>query len=138
MSFRLVSLDHLVLRAADIKAMHGFYRDVLGCTLERSLPESGLYQLRAGNSLIDLVDLAGELGRAGGGTPDPNARNLDHFCLRIDPFDEAALRAHLRAHGIEAGEVKQRYGAEGNGPSLYIEDPEGNTIELKGPADAQS
>jgi catechol 2,3-dioxygenase-like lactoylglutathione lyase family enzyme len=137
MSFRLVSLDHLVLRAADIKAMLGFYRDVLGCTLERSVPESGLFQLRAGNSLIDLVDLAGELGRAGGGAPDPNARNLDHFCLRIDPFDEAALRAHLRAHGIEAGEVKRRYGAEGNGPSLYIEDPEGNTVELKGPAGTQ-
>jgi hypothetical protein len=105
--------------------------------LERTVPESGLYQLRAGNSLIDLVDLAGELGRAGGGTTDPNARNLDHFCLRIDPFDESALRAYLRAHGIEAGEVKRRYGAEGNGPSLYIEDPEGNVVELKGPADAQ-
>jgi catechol 2,3-dioxygenase-like lactoylglutathione lyase family enzyme len=137
MGFKLVSLDHLVLRAADAETMLGFYRDVLGCTLERTVPESGLYQLRAGNSLIDLVDLAGELGRAGGGTTDPNARNLDHFCLRIDPFDESALRAYLRAHGIEAGEVKRRYGAEGNGPSLYIEDPEGNVVELKGPADAQ-
>ena len=135
MGFKLVSLDHLVLRAADIKTMLGFYRDVLGCTLERLLPDSGLYQLRAGDSLIDLVDLTGELGRAGGDAPDPNARNLDHFCLRIDPFVEAALRAHLATHGIEAGDVKTRYGAEGNGPSLYIEDPEGNVVELKGPAE---
>jgi len=137
MGFKLVSLDHLVLRAVDTKTMLGFYCDVLGCTLERSLPDSGLYQLRAGNSLIDLVDLSGELGRAGGGTPDPNARNLDHFCLRIEPFEASALRAHLHAHGIEAGEVKRRYGAEGNGPSLYIEDPEGNVVELKGPADTE-
>jgi glyoxylase I family protein len=137
MSFRLVSLDHLVLRAVDIQVMLDFYRDVLGCTLERSLPESGLYQLRAGASLIDLVDLNGELGRAGGRAPSPSARNLDHFCIRIEPFDESGLRAHLSLHGIEAGEVKWRYGAEGSGPSLYIEDPEGNTVELKGPPDAK-
>ena len=108
MNFRLVSLDHLVLRAANIRTMLGFYCDVLGCTLERSLPESGLFQLRAGNSLIDLVDLASELGRAGGGAPNPNARNLDHFCIRIEPFDEVALRAHLNSHGVKVGEVKQR------------------------------
>jgi glyoxylase I family protein len=135
MAFKIIALDHLVLRAAKLETMLSFYRDVLGCTLERSLPESGLYQLRAGSSLIDLVDLNSELGREGGGTPDPNARNLDHFCLRVEPFEEDALRAHLRSHGIEAGELKRRYGAEGTGPSLYLEDPEGNTIELKGPAD---
>lgn len=135
MSFRLVSLDHLVLRAANIETMLDFYRDVLGCTLERALPESGLFQLRAGDGLIDLVDLNGELGRAGGGAPNPNARNLDHFCIRIEPFDEVTLRAHLSSHGVKAGEIKRRYGAEGNGPSLYIEDPEGNTVELKGPPD---
>jgi catechol 2,3-dioxygenase-like lactoylglutathione lyase family enzyme len=135
MTFQIVSLDHLVLRAANLGVMLAFYRDVLGCKLERSVPESGLYQLRAGNSLIDLVDLAGELGRAGGGAPDPNARNLDHFCLRIEPFEESALREHLRLHGIEAGEVKRRYGAEGTGPSIYLQDPEGNTVEHKGPAD---
>lgn len=138
MTFRLLSLDHLVLRAVDIQVMLNFYRDVLGCTLERKLPESGLFQLRAGTGLIDLIDLTGELGRAGGGAPTPDARNLDHFCIRIEPFDEAALRAHLSSHGIEAGEVKRRYGAEGNGPSLYIEDPEGNTVELKGPPDTNT
>ncbi|MGY9107018.1 MAG: VOC family protein [Alphaproteobacteria bacterium] len=135
MAFKIIALDHLVLRATKLETMLDFYRDVLGCTLERSLPESGLYQLRAGSSLIDLVDLNSELGREGGGAPDPNARNLDHFCLRIEPFEEGTLRAHLRSHNIEAGELKRRYGAEGTGPSLYLEDPEGNTIELKGPAD---
>ena len=120
--------------------MLDFYRDVLGCVLERSVPESGLYQLRAGTALIDLVDVASELGRAGGAAPDPDpdTKNLDHFCIRIEPFDEVALRAHLRLHGIEAGEVMQRYGAEGSGPSLYMDDPEGNTIELKGPADTKT
>ncbi len=135
MAFKIISLDHLVLRAANLEAMLAFYRDVLGCALERSVPESGLYQLRAGSSLIDIVDLESELGREGGGAPDPNGRNLDHFCLRIDPFEESALRVHLRVHGIEAGELARRYGAEGTGPSLYLQDPEGNTVELKGPAD---
>jgi len=135
MGFKIISLDHLVLRAAKLEAMLAFYCDVLGCKLERSLPKSGLYQLRAGTSLIDLVDLDSELGREGGGAPDPNGRNLDHFCLRVDPFEESALRAHLRAHGVEAGELKRRYGAQGTGPSLYLEDPEGNIVELKGPAD---
>ena len=110
-----------------------FYCDVLGCVEERRSEDIGLYQLRAGTALIDIVPLDSELGRLGGAGPGPEGRNLDHFCLRIEPFDEAALRAHLAAHGIEAGEVKKRFGAEGNGPSLYIADPDGNTVELKGP-----
>lgn len=136
MDFKLLSLDHLVLRAVNIDLMLAFYSNVLGCDVERSFPDTGLYQLRAGTSLIDLVDLSKELGQAGGGAPDPNGRNLDHFCLRIEPFEESALREHLRSHGVEAGKLVHRYGAEGTGPSLYIEDPEGNVIELKGPADA--
>ncbi len=125
MAFRILAIDHVVLRAADAPAMIAFYRDVLGCAVERSKPDIGLFQLRAGASLIDIFDAGG--AATGGG------RNMDHFCLRIDPFDEAELRGHLGRHGIEAGDVKMRYGAEGNGPSLYIEDPEGNTVELKGP-----
>ena len=74
-----------------------------------------------------------ESGRLGGAGPGPEGRNMDHFCLTIEPFDEAALRAHLADHGIAAGAVKKRYGAEGEGPSLYITDPDGNTVELKGP-----
>ena len=133
MTFQVLGLDHVVLRVRDIERALAFYRDVLGCALERSLEDLGLYQLRAGASLIDLVPVAGELGRMGGAAAGAEGRNVDHFALKIEPFDEAALRAHLEAHGIAVGEVARRYGAEGQGPSLYIEDPDGNTVELKGP-----
>lgn len=131
--FRLLALDHVVLRTADLARARAFYCEVLGCAEEKWQGELGLLQLRAGSSLIDLITLDGPLGRAGGAAPGDEARNLDHFCLRILPFDEAALRAHLAAHGVACGEVAQRYGAEGSGPSLYIRDPDGNTVELKGP-----
>jgi catechol 2,3-dioxygenase-like lactoylglutathione lyase family enzyme len=93
-----------------------------------------LVQLRAGRSLIDLVPVDGKLGRAGGAAPGVEGRNLDHFCFRVEPFDEAAIRRQLDAHGVAAGPVESRYGAEGVGPSLYVTDPEGNVVELKGPA----
>jgi hypothetical protein len=109
---------------------------VLGCTVERRQEAIGLIQLRAGRSLVDLVPVDGELGRAGGAAPGEEGRNLDHFCFRIEPFDEPALRRHLEAAGIQAGALATRYGAEGEGPSLYITDPEGNVVELKGPPDA--
>ncbi len=131
--FRIKGLDHVVLRAIDISAMKRFYCDILGCVLERAQPDLGLYQLRAGQSLIDLVDMQGKLGRAGGRPPGIEGRNMDHFCIGIDPFQECELRAHLKAHGIAVGEVADRYGAEGGGPSLYIKDPEDNVLELKGP-----
>ena len=131
-------IDHLVLRVHDIPRMLRFYQDVLGCRIERRQDEIGLVQLRAGRSLIDLVPVGGKLGQAGGAGPAPRlgdgGRNLDHLCLRVEPFDEAAIRAHLQAHGVAAGETTSRYGAEGDGPSIYIDDPEGNTVELKGPA----
>lgn len=131
--FRIVHLDHLVLRVTDLQAMMRFYIDVLGCSMEKIQADLGLYQLRAGAALIDLVPVDGELGRRGGAAPGPEARNLDHFCLRLDPWDAEAILAHLKAHGIESGPVSSRYGAEGQGPSIYAVDPEGNTVELKGP-----
>ena len=131
--FTLRALDHIVLRVKDLDAMMRFYVDVLGCTVERTRDDLGLYQVRAGSSLIDLVPVDGKLGRAGGAAPGAEGRNLDHFCLRIEPYDEAAIRAHLRECGAEGGEAGSRFGAEGEGPSLYLRDPEGNTIELKGP-----
>ena len=135
MAFSVLGIDHVILRVVDVDAMIRFYQDVLGCAVERRADDLGLIQLRAGGSLIDLVDAAGELGGMGGAAPGAEAHNMDHFCLRIDPFDEPAIRAHLQAHGIEAGDLATRYGAEGSGPSLYIKDPEGNTVELKGPPD---
>lgn len=129
-------IDHVVLRVRNMEAMRSFYCDVLGCTVEKVQAKIGLVQLRAGRSLVDLVDVAGELGRMGGAAPGREGRNMDHFCVRVEPFDAAGIARHLSAHGIAAGEVVQRYGAEGSGPSIYISDPEGNTVELKGPPGA--
>lgn len=131
--FRLRQLDHVVLRVRDVAAMRRFYCDVLGCTPELDQPKVGLYQLRAGASLIDLVDVEGKLGRKGGAAPGPDAHNVDHVCLSVDGYDETAIIKHLEAHGARVGEIGLRYGAEGEGPSIYLFDPEGNMLELKGP-----
>lgn len=131
---RIRDIDHVVLRVRDASAVVAFYRDVLGCAVEREL-DLGLIQLRAGGSLIDVVPLDSELGRKGGEGPPRGAggRNMDHFCLRVEPFEAAAIKEHLESHGVDAGEVTRRYGADGFGPSIYLTDPEGNTVELKGP-----
>ena len=126
-------IDHLVLRVVDLERMLHFYCETLGCTVARRQDDLGLVQLRAGRSLIDLVPVGGRLGSAGGAAPGREGRNLDHFCVRVEPFDEDAIRAHLRTFGVEAGAVATRHGAEGDGPSLYVSDPEGNVVELKGP-----
>jgi len=126
--------DHIVLRIRDKEAMLGFYRDVLGLAVDRDRPELGLTHVRAGPQMIDLVTVDGRLGRMGGAAPGTEARNLDHFALQVRPFDEAAIRAHLAAHNVEVVEEGQRYGADGDGFSLYVRDPEGNTVELKGPS----
>jgi catechol 2,3-dioxygenase-like lactoylglutathione lyase family enzyme len=131
--FRIRGLDHVVLRVADAERSIAFYCGVLGCTVEKRRDDLGLIHLRAGDALIDLVPLDGKLGSAGGAGPGREGRNLDHFALRIAPFDAAALVDHLRAHGVAPGEVVERFGAEGDGFSLYLADPDGNGIELKGP-----
>ena len=128
--------DHIVLRVRDKAAMLAFYQDVLGLSVDRDRPELGLTHVRAGRQMIDLVTLDGPLGKIGGAAPGAEGRNLDHFALQARPFDEAAIRAHLAAHGVEVVEEGQRYGADGTGFSLYIRDPEGNTVELKGPPTA--
>ncbi|QQP96249.1 VOC family protein [Lysobacter enzymogenes] len=133
--FRLLQLDHVVLRVRDPAAMVAFYCEVLGCSVERRQDEIGLIQLRAGDSLIDLVDVEGKIGRLGGAAPGEQGRNMDHLCLRAEPFDRDAIAAHLAAHGARVGDFGSRYGAEGEGPSQYLFDPEGNMVELKGPPD---
>ncbi len=133
MELQVLGIDHVVLRVRDVERSLAFYCGVLGCSEERHLEALGLVQLRAGRSLVDLVDLAAPLGRAGGAGPAEEGRNVDHLALRIEPFDEPALRAHLLAHGVEPGDVASRYGAEGDGPSMYVRDPDGNVVELKGP-----
>ncbi len=135
---RIREIDHLVLRTERLEAMIAFYTDVLGMSIERRLDDIGLIQLRAGRSLLDLVPVDSALGRKGGAAPGAQGRNLDHYCVRVDPFDEAAIRDRLKTKGVEAGPTERRYGAEGTGPSIYIQDPDGNTVELKGPADPHS
>jgi catechol 2,3-dioxygenase-like lactoylglutathione lyase family enzyme len=131
--FTLTQIDHVVLRVRDLDASLHFYRDILGCTLDKVQEAIGLWQVRAGASLIDLIPLDGVLGKLGGAGPGGEGRNLDHFALQIDRFDEAAIRAHLAAHAIAIVDSGPRYGALGTGPSIYIRDPDGNTVELKGP-----
>lgn len=133
--FRLLQIDHVVLRARDVDALQAFYCDVLGCMVERREDRIGLVQLRAGRSLIDLVGIDG-LGRMRGAAPAAQGHNMDHLCLRVDGFEVDATRAYLVARGVRVGDYGSRYGAEGEGPSLYLHDPEGNMLELKGPPGA--
>ena len=123
-ALRIVGLDHVVLRVASLERAIRFYGDVLGCPVERELQQPRLVQLRAGAQMIDLMPL--QPGEAPG-------RNMDHFAVRIAAMDAPALTAHLECHGVAAGPVQRRYGAEGYGSSIYITDPDGNVVELKGP-----
>ncbi|CAB3844812.1 hypothetical protein LMG26854_02643 [Achromobacter aegrifaciens] len=132
--FQIKHLDHVVLRVQDLTRSVDFYTKVLGCEIKKKNDEYALIHLSAGGSMIDLVDVQGPLGAAGGAAPGKDRHNLDHFCLRVDPFDETAILEHLRAFGIAADKAVLRYGAEGEGLSIYCFDPDGNQIELKGPA----
>jgi catechol 2,3-dioxygenase-like lactoylglutathione lyase family enzyme len=128
----LVGIDHVVLRVVDLETVARFYVDVLGARWEKKREAIGLYQLRAGSALIDLVPVDGKLGRMGGAAPGREGRNVDHICFRVFPWDGEAILAELRSHGIQ-GEIASRYGADGDGPSINLTDPEGNGLELKGP-----
>ncbi len=130
---RLSAIDHVVFRVTDMAAMIRWYGEVLGAQVEREVADLGLVQLRAGSALIDFVDVNGRLGQQGGAAPGKGGRNVDHVCLRVEPWDGDAILAHLASHGIEGAEIASRYGAEGQGPSIYLADPEGNALELKGP-----
>ena len=128
----IAGIDHVVLRVDNLDQMVEFYQTVLGCRLERGPGENRLAQLRAGRSLIDLVEASGPIGEAAGQPAHRNAPNMDHVCLKVVPWDADAVLEHLERHAVEFGELESRYGATGNGPSVYLKDPEGNTVELKG------
>ncbi len=130
--FQIKAIDHIVLRVRDVQTMMTFYQDVIGCHLERERPDLGLFHLRCGGSLIDLISVDGKLGAPGGAAPAKEGRNLDHFAIGIQPFDEDAIRRHLARHGVDVIDSGERYGAGGDGPSIYIRDPEGTVVELKG------
>lgn len=129
--FQVRDIDHVVLRVVDLERMIGFYSRALGCEVAWRRPDLGLVHLRAGSAMIDLVPVAGKLGRLGGGPPGKEGRNLDHVCLRVAPFDVDAIVAHLQAHGARVGEIRPRFGAQGEGVSIYVYDPEDNLVELK-------
>jgi len=130
--FALEGIDHVVLLVRDMAEAQKFYEQVLGCAVDRALPEYGMLQLRAGASLIDLVDIGSHEGEWG--RPEvEGGRNMDHVCIATGPCDQAAMRAHLARHGVAIVEEGIRYGADGDGMSFYIRDPSGNQIELKGP-----
>lgn len=130
-SFQILALDHVVLRTQSIDDMIRFYCDKLGCTVERTLEVEGLTQLRAGSALIDLIDVAGPLGKIGGKAPEKVGHNMDHFCLLISAIDPSALLQYLEKQGFHLDDMQTRYGATGFGPSIYLQDPDGNTVELK-------
>ncbi len=128
----ITAIDHIVLRTSHLDPMLHFYCKILGCKIERELPKKfGLTQLRAGNALIDLVSVDSQLGKMGGGPPTATENNVDHFCLQIMPIPEHDITHHLNSFGIDAGEFTERYGAQGFGNSIYIKDPDGNTVELR-------
>jgi glyoxylase I family protein len=135
---KIRGIDHVVLRVKDIEAMRHFYCDVLGAEHVAYRAQFGMSHLRAGGSMIDLVAVDGPLGISGGAAPGREGRNMDHLCLRLEPFDQEAIVAHLKRHGTSVGDIKRRFGAEGNGVSIYLTDPEGNVVELKGPSDGSA
>ncbi len=130
--FQIQDIDHIVLRVSDLERMIDFYCNVLGCSLEWRRPDLGLVHLRAGSAMIDLVPVDGKLGSLGGAAPGKEGRNMDHVCLRVTPFDLEQIVQHLESHQARVGEIRPRFGAEGEGVSIYVYDPEDNLVELKG------
>ncbi|WP_416897407.1 MAG: VOC family protein [Minwuia sp.] len=128
MALSIANIDHVVLKVQNMDRALAFYTGLLGCKVERTVERLGLVQMRAGACMIDLVPADGPV----------QGPNMDHFCIRIEPWDARAIRRELETHGVEAPEPVTRYGAEGDGPSIYIEDPDGNVVELKGPPDANA
>ena len=159
--FKISKLDHLVIRCKHFQETFDFYTNILGCTIDQ--PEDvgrfggSLTHLRAGSALIDLLsydeshltdegkETTMKFHSGGKGTDakilsevsskvSSSHSTLDHVCLRVDPFDEGSIREFMEANNVPIVSSGQRKGAEGIGPSIYISDPEGNVVELKGPS----
>jgi len=123
--FTPLGLDHVVFRVRDQAASQKFFIEVLGCTLDHVNERISLVHLRFGEHYIDLLPATAE-------APAAPAGGVDHVCLSIRCEDLAGAAAGLRARGVAIeGDVVQRRGAYGTGPSLYIRDPDGHLIELK-------
>ena len=117
---KVTGFDHIVLRCADVEVSLAFYCDELGLEPER------VEEWRRGEVLfpsvrIDPTTLIDLLAAPRDG------KNLDHFCLVIESTDLDAIAARfpgaVRADGL--------FGAQGFASSVYLQDPDGNTIELR-------
>jgi glyoxylase I family protein len=128
-------IDHVLLLISGMETALKFYCDVLGLNIHNQIPQHAMVQLRAGGALIDLVDLESPQGNWARPTP-AGGRNLDHICIALAAHDETALRAHLAQHQVAIVEEGMHGGARGESLSIYIRDPAGNSIELKGPPSA--
>lgn len=128
-------IDHYVLRVRDIEAAQRFYCEALGAQYVAHRSEFGMTHLRVGASMIDLVAISGQPGKPDAAPAGMESRNTDRLCLRVEPFDLERILAHLKRLGVEVGEIRRRFDAEGNGVSIHLSDPEGNSVELKGPSD---
>ncbi len=121
------------MRVTNIEKSIHFYRDILGCPEKRI--SNGLYQYQAGASMIDLVPIKEALSQNSDYRPTETCRNVAPFALTLAEFDEEAIVTYLEANDIKVERSGRRFGAQGYGPSVYFKDPDGNFIELKGPAD---
>ena len=127
-----VEMDHIVIRVKDIEGAIKFYTEILGLEPHR------VDEYRAGEvpfpcarinseTIIDLKPWPDEEPVRDG------RRNLDHYCLALEPTDMEELSSYLREQGVTvtSNSPVQRSGARGMATSIYIEDWEGNQIELR-------
>lgn len=119
-------IDHVVLRVTNIQRSLDFYVGLLGLSLERVIEDIGIYQLRCGRNLIDLVAMP-----AGAVLADVPQRGIDHVCLHVRG-DMSRILEYMQENGVELGSpLREIYGSTGFGTSLYVLDPDRHTIELK-------
>jgi catechol 2,3-dioxygenase-like lactoylglutathione lyase family enzyme len=116
----LTGIDHIALKVRDLDRSIDFYTAALGLKLERRRSEIGLAHLRAGDALVDLIGL--------GSNTKPG---LDHFCLRVGDLPIDGIVRHLTALDICIDRPALRYGATGDGMSIYLRDPDGHGLELR-------
>ncbi len=128
---RLIGIDHVALRVDDLAGLGRFYRDVLGCVVERERPELGMTHFRVGDALVDLIARDGPLGRTSRASAEHLVGNLDHLCFRVANFDPEIAAQAIQAAGADVVSTRSRYGATGDGISIYARDPEGNGLEFR-------
>jgi len=120
--FALIGLDHLLLHVSGMAEAQRFYCEVLGCEVKHRLPKYAMVELSAGVTLVDTADPHGTWALEG-----TNAgRNVDHFAILTDGFEEGPMREWLAANGVTIEEVRD----EEDEFSVYVRDPSGNLVEL--------